>query len=938
MKTTGSQLKDDFFLYGNPPTKDSISAQLIESLGGRFTFIDESFAHDASRELPSMVIFSGEASEVDTVESSDLDSDIEQIQISNWLDTCLQLDQDPKNTPYFIALCEYMSFDNQVKATRLREFSFIQPSLGYFQCLSSLTRCRTCQRINKINQNILNIIVIDDVLPIFESPNSNIKIPEINLVQIDDISELIKGGDELNIDLIVVNVSRKNIDLVSVIKLINRNLKLATKPLILYGNHEAQELIINHQLSYTRMLITPFSTTEFCLAVCQSLIESKRSAEINNYLELSHQAQIHLEKTIDSHALISKTDSQGVITYANEKFCEISQYNLSELLGETHSIINSGYHNKLFFGDMWETISAGNIWQGLVCNRKKDGSLYWVNSTICPLPIQQNSSCINRQQKYNYLSIRTEITDTMLNKERLSKGQSFANIGTWDWNINTGEVYWSERVGHLFGYGENVPVTKYEAFFNSVHPDDKELVNQALDKCINEGKSYQVEHRILTPGGEIRWLSEKGDVVRDNYGKPSHLMGVVQDITFSKLSEIKMKVAIETAEKNSLAKSKFLASMSHELRTPMNAILGFTQLLEMDKESPLTHRQTENLLEISNASEHLLNLIDQLLNMSEIESGKINLSIGKVDIALVISECLSMLHPIIKKMKINFELSYMENFIEKDELAELKLFVRADLVRLKQIFINLLSNACKYNDVGGLVKIVLAIEGEQIRVGIIDTGKGMSQEDQTRVFEPFERLGAEQSDIEGTGIGLVITRQLVELMGGDLNFNSQIGQGSEFYFTIPIDERRLSGRDASSTLLVDDKREDEKETVQENRKKILYVEDNPTNLRLVSQLIGRIPNTELFSAHNAEIGIELARKNIPDLILMDINLPGMSGIEALEVLKKTHEIQNVPVLAVSANAMADDIEKALSAGFENYITKPINVIELTKNIKDFLAV
>jgi len=941
MRTVNNQVIGHLFLFGTRPVKDSIPARLISSLDGELTFIDDQTICEVHSDLPAMVIFIGKEPSDSVGENGEINTasyQLEQEEISNWLNFCLQLDENNTNNLYFVALCEHMSFDNQIKATNLSGFSFIQPSCGYLECLSVITRCRTCQCIKSVDQSAINIVVIDNVLPILQKPNSELTVPEINLIQVTKPSSLMDEQKLLSSDLVMVNISSEIHNVVGLVKLINSNLKLASKPLILYGANQDQRVIIKHALSYSRFLVTPFSNAELCSAICHSLIEAKRSTEINHQLELSHQYQRDLEKTIDSHALISKTDSQGIITYANEKFCEVSQFNASELLGNTHSLVNSGHHDTSFFTGMWNRISTGNIWQGLVCNRKKDGSLYWVNSTICPLPLPNNNSNPCGLQKYSYLSIRTEITDTMINKELLAKGQSLANIGTWDWNINTGEVYWSERVGHLFGYGENVPKTKYEAFFDSVHPEDKELINQAIDDCINEGKSYQVEHRILTPSGNIRWLSGKGNVIRDNLGKPSHLMGIVQDITLNKLAETKMKIAIDTAEKNSLAKSKFLASMSHELRTPMNAILGFTQLLEMDKKSTLTLRQTQNISEISNASEHLLKLIDQLLNMSEIESGKINLSIGKVDVALVISECLSMLHPLIKKMKINLELSFEETLIEKNELIGLKLFVRADLVRLKQIFINLLSNACKYNEVGGLVRILLAIEGDQIRVGIIDTGKGMSKYDQARVFEPFERLGAEQSDIEGTGIGLVITKQLVELMGGDLNFNSQTDQGSEFYFTLPIDERRHSERDFGSNLSACDDRVKETEAVGVKAKKILYVEDNPTNLRLVNQLIGRIPNTELFSAHNAEVGIELARKNVPDLILMDINLPGMSGIEALKILKENPETKDVSVLAISANAMANDINQALSAGFESYITKPINVIELTKNLKEFLEV
>jgi len=512
--------------------------------------------------------------------------------------------------------------------------------------------------------------------------------------------------------------------------------------------------------------------------------EFNKVKNITQESSVSHEECVALERAVDSHALVSRADSYGIITYANEKFCKTSQYTSAELIGNSHSIINSGYHHKSFFSEMWKTISTGSIWHGLVCNKKKDGSRYWVNSTICPIPVYDNNKNTTR---YTYLSIRTEITDIALNEERFKRGQFFANIGTWDWHIETGKLYWSERVGYLFGYHESITEFSYAAFINSVHPDDKESVTTHLKACVEGTAIYDIEHRIVWPNGEIRWLHERGDVIRDVQGKAIQMLGITQDVTEKKQVELELQASKESAEKASVAKSIFLASMSHELRTPLNAIMGFAQVLQMDEDHSLTAEQSEYITEIYNAGGHLLNLISEVLNLAEIQSGKVNLNPQHVDLGVAISECITLCDSRLSSMKINLDVYLDNQLIECSSLKELRILVSADMKRLKQVLFNLLSNACKFNNEKGTIGINLVHDNEQIKVEIKDSGIGIKSELQDDIFQPFNRLGVEQTSIEGTGIGLLITKQLIEAMGGTLTFVSERGKGSTFCFTLPLE-------------------------------------------------------------------------------------------------------------------------------------------------------
>jgi len=387
-----------------------------------------------------------------------------------------------------------------------------------------------------------------------------------------------------------------------------------------------------------------------------------------------------------------------------------------------------------------------------------------------------------------------------------------------------------------------------------------------------------------------------------------------------KEKNLELEIATSLAEKSNLAKSEFLSKMSHELRTPLNAILGFAQLLEVGSPPP-TSAQIVRLHQIIKAGWYLLELINEILDLAVIESGKISLSKETVSMTEVMRECQSMIESQAEKRSITMIFMPFDN----------TLFAYGDRTRIKQVIINLLSNAIKYNCEHGTVEASCTSTNDCISIHIKDTGQGMTAEQLTQLFQPFNRLGQESGNEEGTGIGLVVTKQLVELMDGSISVNSTVGVGSEFHIELLRDvSPQLDISDIKLTKLLP--------VACENvaLRTLLYVEDNPANLMLVQQIIEAHPHLSMLSAHDGYEGLSLARSQLPDVILMDINLPGISGIQTMNILRNDPTTMHIPVIALSANAMLRDIEKGLEAGFFCYLTKPIKITEFMNALDDAL--
>jgi signal transduction histidine kinase/AmiR/NasT family two-component response regulator len=399
--------------------------------------------------------------------------------------------------------------------------------------------------------------------------------------------------------------------------------------------------------------------------------------------------------------------------------------------------------------------------------------------------------------------------------------------------------------------------------------------------------------------------------LRDDYGDIIGYLLIGTDNSVRKQVESELNQAMAAAEKANLAKSDFLSSMSHELRTPLNAILGFAQLMETGAPSP-TPAQKRNLDQILKAGWYLLELINEILDLALIESGKVTLSREPVSLIEVMLECRAMIEPQAQKRGIGMTFPQFG----------IPYFVKADRTRVKQVLINLLFNAIKYNKPGGSVVVACSLRSEDtIRISVRDTGAGLAPEQLAQLFQPFNRLGKEASEEEGTGIGLVVTKRLVELMGGTIGADSNVGMGSVFWIELSLTTApQLTVPEVEHAAMVRPQVPDGTPL-----RTLLYVEDNPANLELVEQLVARRPDLHLLGAADGNLGIEFARAYQPEVILMDINLPGISGFAAMKILRADPSTAHIPIIALSANAVPHDIEKALEAGFFNYLTKPIKV-------------
>ena len=1063
------------------------------------------------------------------------------------------------------------------------------------------------------------ILLVDDDKVLLNYFSIILRKAGVKVRALNDPLDSLKALEQFRPDLILLDVYMPGCSGIELAQVIRQDDKWAQVPIVFLSTEpdlDRQLLALN--LGGDDFLNKSVEPRHLLKAIMARAKRSRWASAMYKNLQDTLRDSEYKNITLNQHAIVSIADVKGNITYANDKFCEISEYSEAELIGQNHRLLKSNLHPADFFEEMWALIIRGDVWHGCICNRSKTGREYWVESTIVPFLDECG-------KPYQYVAIRTDVTQMRANEDRLNRSQAFANIGTWDWNIKTGELYWSERIAPLFGYEPGELEHTYDNFLNSVHPGDRQRLIDAIDACIYQGEKYDVEHRVVWPDGTVHWVHERGDVVRDEYGEPAHMLGVVQDITPRKeaqqallessqrlreaqemghighwswhvnsgkihwsdeiyrifgyqpgefdpdydrfmamlhpddvervkaseaaasakgekhsidhrivlsdgevrwvheeaepvknsagemialhgtvqdisdriwgeqlqkannhileliakdqpLKDILMAIALhaeemlpgvivtimlldesgyhlrqgaapnlpefykksldgieigdsvglccasayngepliaedlsthpnwkdyreitskaglaacwslpilasngsvlgtcdmyykkvkspddqsmklvteianfasiaieqkrsvkalmdamQDAESANRAKSQFLSSMSHELRTPMNAIIGFAQLLQMDADD-LNELQHDNVNEIVHAGNHLLTLINEVLDLSKIEAGHINLYIESVLVSNVMDECLSMLMPLADKRGIEIQLMCDGEHISFGDLCQKNMEVQADHTRLKQVLFNLLSNAVKYNKANGQIIISCSpVDAAYVRISIKDTGPGIELEKQVQLFKVFSRLGAEYTEVEGTGMGLAITKNIVEMMGGNIGVDSKPGEGSTFWIELLSNQKsEVHNKDVSVAIektLSSDKKAEHEYT-------LLYIEDNPANLRLVKQVLGRRPNIRILSAEEPMLGLELALEHKPDIILLDINLPGIDGFGVLKHLRDRKENCDTPVIAVSANAMPSDIEKGLNAGFDHYVTKPMDVIGLLSVIDE----
>jgi PAS domain S-box-containing protein len=429
------------------------------------------------------------------------------------------------------------------------------------------------------------------------------------------------------------------------------------------------------------------------------------------------------------------------------------------------------------------------------------------------------------------------------------------------------------------------------------------------------------------PSGVLDLRTQHGQNLRltDRRTLEGGVVSTIRDTTSDMEHEAELKRARALAETANSAKSDFLSSMSHELRTPLNSILGFTQLLQRDKKTPLTERQREMVEHVLKGGEHLLRLIDDILDLSSVEAGRVVVSSEPVGVAAVLAEVKATLAPMATRLGISLVLR---------TASDSDLQVVADRTRFSQALINFGSNALKYGRAGGSATFAVGQPHARfVRISVIDDGLGIPFDKQDKIFQPFQRAGQEIGPIEGTGIGLAITRRLAELMAGSVGFRSVPGVGSEFWIELPLHEAKLlrpaeprSATPAEASPIA----------TAGARHVVVYIEDNPSNVAFMRGLLEDIERVSLLAVATAELGIELVRARLPDLVIIDINLPGMSGYEATRRLRASPETRDIPVIALTAAAMIGDHQRISEAGFQRYLTKPVRIDELLQVLEELL--
>ncbi|MBB1487441.1 ATP-binding response regulator [Oceanospirillum sediminis] len=532
------------------------------------------------------------------------------------------------------------------------------------------------------------------------------------------------------------------------------------------------------------------------------------------------------------------------------------------------------------------------------------------------VPLQ---SCRDRERQKHQLQI--EIQKRKDIEKRLNLVLDYIPAGVY-WQNSQSEIQgvnqWLENdLGNgIQPAGETFDLRKV------LSPDSIQQLQNNDDEVLLQGKEiYNQNYYLQRSDASFLWAEINKIPIRDDEGKITGLLGTYRDITGRKLMMEELLHAKESAEQANRAKSSFLASMSHELRTPLNAILGYTQLMEMD-EDDLSEEHIISLSEIRTASNHLLQLIDEILDLSKIEAGRIDLSIQDIQPVPMIQEVLALTRPMAESHNITLTSHIESSFRHR---------IHGDAKRIRQILLNLVSNAIKYNKSHGEVSVTLHTRTDACCISIKDTGIGMSDEQVQRLFQPFERLGMESSTRQGTGIGLVICQKLAEAMQGRIEVTSAAGEGSTFSLVMPA----ITGETTLSPS--DDSTQNNEQILIEAKTRTLYVEDNAANRLLVEKIFSKRPDDSLITVGTPEAGLKVLAEQAFDLILLDINLPGMTGFELLSEIHAHDLSHSATIVAISANAMPSDIDKGISAGFSAYLTKPLNIPEFNRQLNQWLS-
>jgi PAS domain S-box-containing protein len=531
-----------------------------------------------------------------------------------------------------------------------------------------------------------------------------------------------------------------------------------------------------------------------------------------------------------------------------------------------------------------------------------DGRLRHFEARVSPMPGGEVLHLIRDVSDLHQLAEEARRSD-----ERWKFALEGAGDGVWDWDIETNRTFFSARWKQILGFADGEIGDSPREWTQRIHPDDRGRVMEAVDRVRRgETETFETEHRLRHKDGHDVWIRDRGKIVsRAADGKPRRVVGTHSDITRQKLAEQAIREK-QGAELASRSKSEFLSRMSHEMRTPLNAVIGFAQLLRLQNGV-----RVDYVDHILTAGQHLLVLVNDVLDLQQVEEGRLQVRLEPVALAPLIESCSTLLQPLAEARGV------LQNTVPGPSAM-----VSADAQRLRQVLLNIGANAVKYNRPAGHVtwQVSAAAPGHW-QVSIEDTGSGMTASQQARLFQPFERLGRETSTIEGSGLGLVIARRLLDEMGGRLEVTSQVGRGTCMRITLPAAES-VGG--------------DEPESVAPCLR-VLYVEDNRVNALLFTEALRGHPGIELRVAEDGDEAIETARSWRPDVLVLDAHLPGPSGFEVLTMLRQLTGLADVPAFMCSADALPEDLARARAAGFRGYWTKPLDLPQIRRELESMWA-
>ena len=688
-----------------------------------------------------------------------------------------------------IFVSNYDDLESRLKAVRAGSARYFTKPLDMNKVVDSLS-----ELIIGTPSEPYRIMVIDDDKPLTDFYKSTLGKYGIHVITVNDPMEALGTIKETQPELILIDVYMPACSGFELASIIRQQENFAGISIIFLSNEKDFEQQISVlEKGGDDFLVKPVDPDLLVTSIITRVSRARTLSRMSYSLHAALREVENRNFALNQHSAISITNVKGEIISINDKFRELTGYAKEEIVGQAHAYMDSGVHSAAFFDELWDTIRAGKVWQNELCEKGKNGVLFWANTTIVPFMDEQ-------KRPYQYVAIQNDITARIEAERSLSEAHNIA--------VNASQ-----------------------------------------------------------------------------------------------------------------AKTDFLSKMSHELRTPLNAILGFSQLLQSAPGRKPDDAEAQYSQEIYDAGVHLLNLINDTLDLSRIEIGQLKIDPIAVPLKSFLEQCCSLVSPIAKVKNI---------LLVQSSSDEEKLVVKADPLRLKQVILNLLSNAIKYNKQNGSVEISHKRENENtIMIEIVDSGTGIPDEQGDILFQPFSRLSIHKQE-EGAGIGLALSKHLIELMDGEIGFVSQLNKGTRFWIKLQEETLGPTGIFQQKELSVPVKNDIAKSYT------VLYVEDNLRNLSLIKEILTKRPNIDLIHASTAEHGIELAELHHPDIILMDIQLPGMSGLDGLKILKQNKKCDDIPVIAISAYASDQDMEHAYEVGFDEYITKPINVENFLNTIDNFV--